>query len=85
MNLFGSDPHFLGEELSDLMSNEGVVHPNGTSAGAATAEGAAVGQLGQPGDGGPVQFNVSSEFGRDFSPGTLGIPYTDAGRPRTGR
>jgi hypothetical protein len=68
VNLSGGNLHFLGEELSDFVGNESVVHSHGTNAGAAAAKGAAVSQLGQTGDSSPVQFNVSREFGSDFSP-----------------
>ena len=53
------NPHLLGEELADLMGDQSVVHPDGADAGAAAAEGAAVGQLGQPGDGGPVELDIA--------------------------
>ena len=66
VDLFGGNPQFLGKELADLMGDQAIVHPDRTNAGAPAAQGAAVGQLRQPGDRGPVQINVAGKLGREF-------------------
>ena len=60
VDLLGGDAHLLAEELADLAADQGVVAPQRADLGAAPAEGAAVGQLRQPGEGLPVEVDVAA-------------------------
>jgi len=60
MDLLGGDPHLLAEDLPDFPADQGVIAAEQTDLRAAPAEGAAVGQLPQPGQGLPVELDVAA-------------------------
>ena len=94
VSLRGRDPQLLAEELAQLVRDEAVVDADRARLAAAPAEGAAVGQLGEAGEGVPVQLRRARERGLDrvAARAVAGEraragrrPGRSAGRPRSGR
>ena len=59
MQFAGVPAEFLAEELAQFAGDEAVVHADGADLGAAAAQVAAVGKLGQTHDGLPVELGVA--------------------------
>ena len=80
VQLRGGYTKLLAEEFSDFAADEGIIHAERTNLGASSAQGAPVGELGQPCEKGEVQLDVARRQLREYPILLLQVLVDDAAK-----